>query len=958
MVSPRRRAERGLLPGLALLLIGIGIGAVLDLQDWLRPRGTGSAAAPEASREPVGPFRTDAGQPLADNGLETLHLSFEAPARRRLQETRSRAMLVGSILQTDEDTVAGRVRHGEREYTASVRIKGDQLDHIATDKWSLRIELDDGALFGMSRFSIQAPHTRAGLWGWMALAAARHEGLLAPRARFVNVVVDGRPNGIYQLEEHFSKELLESQGRREGPIVRFTEDAWWDLGRTTSSPFLTGDPSALILGPPVVTAEIEAFGEKRLAQREALNRQLRSAHEALREVQLGIAAQPPGRQLDRTIVDRRGAEASPDAHNYDPHEAAGFFSAMAARLQAASELEGRAVGQLLDLGAFARMTALLSLFSSEHGIAWHNVRFYHDPVRERLEPVVYDVVVGTGAHGAVEPLLWSPKELMRFLNRSPDFTLQALDDLVRVTDPIWLEEFVSTLEPQVATFEAALAAEGLVPARGDAASLVDSLRQAQLQLRRRLRPEECVNFLCHIETERADEGTPTSGTVVVEAWGTSRVPVIVEGFRLENGRFIDAAGARTRGVADGAVEREGAVLLPWDGRRVRFAFPVDERLATLREIREITDAVRLAEERDRTVRLSVRAEYRPTTSAAVRDEPLRVRRFHQDWEAGGGRPQAPSLAEALERHPFLHYDASIDRLSVVPGDWKVAGDLVVPEGSMLHAGPGTRLAFEEQAVLVSTDGLVFRGTAEAPVVLGPAAEGGSWAGLLVLDARRTSVWTHVEVRATREIQRGGWITTGGVTFYESPVEVRACAFLDARGEDALNIFGTEFLIDESRITGCSSDAFDGDFVQGLVRASRFERVAADAVDTSGSRVEVVDCVFTEVGDKAVSAGEQSTITVRGGRVESASIGIASKDGSRVEATGLAIEQARFYGMAAYVKKPEFPSAVIVSTGTTFGAMGEGETLAQTGCEVRLDGQLQPVRDVDVDALYAEKVLGQ
>jgi len=30
------------------------------------------------------------------------------------------------------------------------------------------------------------------------------------------------------FEEHFSKELLESQGRREGVIVKFDESLFWD----------------------------------------------------------------------------------------------------------------------------------------------------------------------------------------------------------------------------------------------------------------------------------------------------------------------------------------------------------------------------------------------------------------------------------------------------------------------------------------------------------------------------------------------------------------------------------------------------------------------------------------------------------------------------------------------------------------------------------------------------------
>ena len=42
----------------------------------------------------------------------------------------------------------------------------------------------------------------------------------------IDVTINGRPMGIYALEESFSKEMLEAHARREGPIVRFSERFW------------------------------------------------------------------------------------------------------------------------------------------------------------------------------------------------------------------------------------------------------------------------------------------------------------------------------------------------------------------------------------------------------------------------------------------------------------------------------------------------------------------------------------------------------------------------------------------------------------------------------------------------------------------------------------------------------------------------------------------------------------
>ena len=42
---------------------------------------------------------------------------------------------------------------------------------------------------------------------------------------------NGKNLGIYAWEEHFTKQLIESQNKREGPILRFYEDVLWDQVR-------------------------------------------------------------------------------------------------------------------------------------------------------------------------------------------------------------------------------------------------------------------------------------------------------------------------------------------------------------------------------------------------------------------------------------------------------------------------------------------------------------------------------------------------------------------------------------------------------------------------------------------------------------------------------------------------------------------------------------------------------
>ena len=79
-----------------------------------------------------------------DNELVTLRIEIPPASARVLQEVRDRAMNRGVIVQTAADTVPAFVLRDGKRMPAEIRIKGDWIDHVETDRWSLRIRLDRG----------------------------------------------------------------------------------------------------------------------------------------------------------------------------------------------------------------------------------------------------------------------------------------------------------------------------------------------------------------------------------------------------------------------------------------------------------------------------------------------------------------------------------------------------------------------------------------------------------------------------------------------------------------------------------------------------------------------------------------------------------------------------------------------------------------------------------------------
>jgi len=925
----------------ALLLVGVLIGLLIDPAAWVSALRSGSKDAVTSAPERLSALWIPSGNPaqIPENGLETLVFDIPHDAAVTLEGVRDRALAAGVIEQGPEHTVDATITFGGEAHAGTVRIKGDWTDHVSTRKWSLRVVLESGDYRGMRRFSIQNPVTRGFLWEWLIGRAAAYEGLLHPRSTFANVVINGDYNGIYFIEEHFAKEMLESQGRREGPIVKYDESTLWTARIQNHVHLLATTPTALDSAFLIDEAPAVAFSEKKLARTEALARQLHSA---------------VGKLLDMPNL----ILAASDRHT------------RLRRLKALEDLQGRTVDDLFDTRVMARMHALQSLFLGGHGVVWHNLRFYANPVTERLEPILFDTAAGHS--GSVEPIPWQEGTILAELGKSSEYYVGTFEHLGRMTSLEWIDGFLAAEREDLERFDRALHGEGLMPWNYRAAAVANELHAQAIALRELCLPRAGVNFVASLHEAAGDSraGSDSDGgaveevlaDIVVEAWASTRTPMVLEGFRFGNGRVVTAQEALqpsgTLGPENVLRRGDHGVALPRDSRRLVFRFPADKRLATLRDVESVKAAVLAQSAKDESVRLEVAAFFRPAAADELESRPLHLRRVLPQWtEHGAGRPAPPTLEEALATHAFLAYDVAEDELFIRPGAWDVEGDLVVPAGRALHARPKAVLRFAEGAILVTTGPLLFAGEPNGRITLQPREGAASWGGVMVLEAAERSEWNYVTVRRTAGTERGGWTVTGAVSFYRSAVTIQNSAFEDNACEDALNVISADFLVVDTRFARFSSDAFDGDFVTGRVQGCLFEDGAGDALDFSGCRVDIEDCRFRRVADKAVSIGEGGYAEATGLVVESAGIALASKDGSHLIARDVRVESVTQYAVTAYVKKPVYGPAQIELSGLEVVTTGRGVSLVQTGCELTLDGVAQPTEDLDVERLYREKILG-
>ncbi|MEZ4703313.1 MAG: CotH kinase family protein [Rhodothermales bacterium] len=781
--------------------------------------------------------------------IDIKHTDFQWIAYKR--ET---ALRMGQLIASDDDYVPARLTSNGKTYDVTLRLKGDLVDHLAGDKWSFRVHVKgDQTVFGMNTFSIQDPGTRNYLAEWVYHRALEREDVLSLRYDFIGVTINGKYMGIYALEEHFDKRLIEHRNRREGPILRFSEQPLWDdvfdltefkdMASATSSTF--------------EATYIDAFKSQSIQRDPVQYNQYLHALSLLTDFRSG--AMP--------------------AH------------------------------AVFDVERMARFMALSELLGSKHGAVWRNIRFYYNPITARIEPIGYDALSGTQI-GAI----WAsgngfdasdyPDALQRILLQDTTFFAAYVGELERVADPAYFAGLQEDLRDEWVRKERIVHLDNPEYA----------FPYASVDHNRRL-----IDFGLHpVDALRAHLLGHDSGSVQLELAATHFLPV-----------YVDALALNDRVVSRPA---EPAFLPARnDGMTATFSsvsFPLPDSIAASDSLRGLL-TVRYHLLGSDSLKSTTIFPYPSVVRALVDGDPTR------------DEPNAHTF-------PFLRIDEAARRVTVPAGDWRVGDIMILPTGYTFLLEAGAHLDLSDSAFVLARGPVVANGTEADPVRFGSADSTGQ--GLVVLQAGEESTIRHALFDGLGSAGRGAWNQTGAVVFYESPVRMEHVAFTRSRSEDALNIVRTRFSLEDALFRDTRSDAFDGDFVEGVVRNARFERLGNDGIDISGSQVRAVGIHVRGAGDKALSAGEYSVLEADSVTIVGSAIAIASKDKSVVTLRNASIIDSRL-GFAIFQKKSEFGPASAEAYNLRMDAV-ETPLLLETGSSLFINGALQrPTGDRVGDLLY-------
>ena len=341
-----------------------------------------------------------------NNGLPTISIDLKFKYYRQMLEKRDEALKVGILQTTDADFVPATMTFDNGPVMdADMRLKGDWTDHLQGDKWSFRIHLNnDAQVMGFRQFSIQTPETRNFLYEWAFHQNLIEENVLTTRYNFTNVLLNGNLLGIYGIEENFTGELIESQGRRQGVIIRFDEDNLWDKWAY----FYAHGTKFIGNGWTYTTektADISSFQAGKIAGSPSLTAEAETARSLLRSYETGALP----------------------------------------------------ASQVFDVRLMGRFFAISDLWAACHGTNWHNLRFYYNPITARLEPVVYDAIPFE------ECKLDATKNFIFDVGNSifndDDVKRAYAEELYRITRPGYIENLKQKYNSQAQGFTQALQVE-------------------------------------------------------------------------------------------------------------------------------------------------------------------------------------------------------------------------------------------------------------------------------------------------------------------------------------------------------------------------------------------------------------------------------------------------------------------------------------------------------------------
>ena len=166
---------------------------------------------------------------------------------------------------------------------------------------------------------------------------------------------------------------------------------------------------------------------------------------------------------------------------------------------------------------------------------------------------------------------------------------------------------------------------------------------------------------------------------------------------------------------------------------------------------------------------------------------------------------------------------------------EVNTNIYIPDGYNVIIKPGQKLFLTNKAFIISNSPWNIGSKEGSVIISGKKDDLGG--GIFVGDTNQISNIENVEfsnLTGYNLDKDSEFIILGSINFHQTKVKIKNLSFKNIFSEDAINIFRSDFNIDNAKYLNISSDAIDIDFSNGNIQQANFLNIKNDAIDFSGS----------------------------------------------------------------------------------------------------------------------------
>jgi len=761
-----------------------------------------------------------------DNNLDKLSLYLDKKESIKLKKYEEKSLKAGIISTKHKNWVNVLVKNSPKNsFNGKIRLKGDWADHIKNGKTSYRIKLDNDFWKRAKTFSLQHPKTRDYLNEYVFHKMLESEDILTPRYDFVQLSINGQRKGIYAFEEHFEKQLIEYKHRREGPIIKFNEDVLWKIRRKGKH-----NPKDF---PILAASIIEPFKIKKTLKSKTLKNQFIVAQNLLHSFLFGKYT----------------------------------------------------CSEVFDTDKMAKFMAIIDLNKGHHALIWHNLRFYYNPIIQKLEPIGFDGYSEDGPYNWINaPFTGYHKIFNQNYENLNDALIKSF-----FADSLFNKKYFSYLKSY------------------SDSSYLNTFFEKNLENLKKLNSD--------LQKEFKDYAYDFD-------------------FLKNNAKEIKGALEKISAKRDSLNYKKPGGSMAYIGLDSTIHYPnyfiqayksdsnelcIRSYLNTDIEISGLSKSKK-NKKRKTSFIVSAKQENYPAqivnTKAKLKDEMYLILKDPNNkelytsikyWEAPNFEIERLKLLENNELTASKNVVINKNQIIFKEGWTQFSKDIIIPKGFKVIFLAGHTLNLVDSANFISLSPVFMQGSKSKPIKV-ISTKKNAQAFSVLLEDEHCEI-KHVLFQNLGTLNKNKWNLTGAVNFYGTNLKMENCKIEKNHCEDALNTIRSKIELNNLIINETYSDAYDSDFCTGTLNNIKVSYSGNDALDFSGSNVYISNCNLENIGDKGISCGEESTIKAEKINIEKAITGIAAKDLSQVELSNILMLSCKT-GLSAYIKKKEYGPARI------------------------------------------------